>query len=342
MQKISILGKTLDELYSLFLPMGFSKLDAKRVLPWIHVKLCNDFEEFSDLSISTRIRLKECFAIGMPIVDNFVKSCDGTCKAVLKFLDDQSVESVLIPEDKRCTICVSSQVGCQMGCKFCYTGASGFVRNLTSSEIMSQILFWKKRFPETTITNIVFMGMGEPLLNFDNLKSALTLLLDERMHNFSRKKITVSTVGIIDKIEKLGKEFGVKLAISLHTAYSNVRLKIMPIEKSNSLESLLEVVKNYPKISNTERVTFEYLLLNDINDSADDARNLAKLLSPIKCKVNLMMFNSWPGSRFHQTTQERSEQFQEILMKKKIMTFLRKSRGPDIYAACGQLKSEVV
>jgi 23S rRNA (adenine2503-C2)-methyltransferase len=342
---------------------GFSELDAKRVFPWIHLKLAHSFDVMSDVPKNVRESLPSFFSIERPKCKIVKKSFDDTQKALLEFDDCGCVETVYIPEKSRGTICVSSQIGCSIGCKFCHTGVQKFSRNLTSSEIMSQIFFWKDMLllnkNYSPITNVVFMGMGEPFLNHENLFSTLDLLLDGKIHNFSRKKITVSTSGVILPIsaQKLSSEdeisydsdvfmelakFGVKLAISLHAADDDKRTSIVPINKKYGIAEILEKAKEYLKASNTEYITFEYLLLSEVNDSDEDALSLAKLLQGFRnqCKVNIILFNDWPGSLFKRVSTEKANNFSRILLAKGIRTIIRKSRGEDISAACGQLKTE--
>lgn len=354
MQKKSILGFSLESLKEEFLAVGFSILDAKRVFPWIHPKMAESFEEMSDVPKKVREMLPQFFSLDMPCCNVLQESSDGTEKALLEFSDGKSVETVFIPEERRRTICVSSQVGCPIGCKFCNTGTQRFCRNLDSSEIMAQIIFWMKRQKQkqkrtleldkisNSITNIVFMGMGEPLLNAKNLFEVLKILLDSKSYNFSRKKITVSTSGIVsDAIDDLAK-FGVKLAVSLHAPNDLKRSFLMPINNKYKIAQVLNASKKYLKSSNTDHVTFEYLLLEGVNDSKEDALELAKLLYPFgtHCRVNLIPFNSWDGSNLQGSSASKANDFSKILLSKNVRTIIRKARGRDIMAACGQLKSE--
>lgn len=336
MQKINLLGFKISRLKKVFVESGFSELDAKKVFPWIHKKLAKSFDEMSDVSLATREKLREKFSLSRGKCVTLLTSKDNTKKALLEFVDGSRIETVFIPDEKRNTICVSSQVGCAMGCKFCHTGTQGFVRNLTSSEIIAQVIFWKDQFP---ISNIVFMGMGEPLLNSENLFESLSILLDKKTHNFSRNKITVSTCGIVeDQLYELAK-FGVKLAVSLHAPNDEIRNSLMPINRKYGIEKILEATKKYHAESNTEKITFEYLLLNKINDSAENAQQLIKLLRNFPAKVNLIVYNDWPNSIFKGTRRENANTFSMNLIKHGLRAVIRKSRGDDIFAACGQLKS---
>ncbi|MBR1733855.1 MAG: 23S rRNA (adenine(2503)-C(2))-methyltransferase RlmN [Alphaproteobacteria bacterium] len=345
--KKSILGTTLNELINEFSEKGFSKLDAKRVFPWIHPKLANSFDEMSDLPKDIREKLHTFFSLERPKCEILQESYDGAKKALLQFQDSKSVETVFIPEEKRNTICISSQVGCPIGCKFCNTGTQTFQRNLTSSEIMAQIIYWlekQRQLKADPITNIVFMGMGEPILNAKNLFSTLEILLNKKTYNFSRHKITVSTSGIIDNsINELAK-FGVKLAISLHASNDIQRSSLMPINNKYKISELLAAAKRYLNQSKTNHITFEYLLLANVNDSKESASQLYNLLKSFsnKCRVNLIVFNSWNGTKFQGSSKETANEFSKFLLSKGIRTIIRKSRGQDIMAACGQLKSEKI
>lgn len=336
MQKVNLLGYKISHLKKVFIENGFSELDAKKVFPWIHKKLAKNFDEMSNVSLVTREKLKEKFSLSRGKCATLLTSKDGTRKALLEFDDNNRIETVFIPDKNRNTICVSSQVGCAMGCKFCHTGTQGFVRNLTSSEIMSQVIFWKDQF---SISNIVFMGMGEPLLNFENLSETLSILLDKKTHNFSRNKITVSTCGIIeDQLLELAK-FGVKLAVSLHAPNDEIRNSLMQINRKYNIKKILEAAKKYRSESNTEKITFEYLLLENVNDSEENAKQLIRLLHNFPAKVNLIVYNDWPNSIFKGTSREKANAFSMNLIKHGLRTVIRKSRGDDIFAACGQLKS---
>lgn len=330
----NLLGYKISHLKKVFAENGFSELDAKKVFPWIHKKLVKNFDEMSDVSSATRKKLKEKFSLSRGSCVTLLTSKDGTKKALLEFEDGNQIETVFIPDEKRNTICVSSQIGCAMGCKFCHTGTQGFVRNLTSAEIIAQVIFWKDQFP---ISNIVFMGMGEPLLNSENLFESLSILLG--VHNFSRNKITVSTCGIIEhQLHELAK-FGVKLAVSLHAPNNEIRNSLMPINRKYNIEKILEATKKYRSESNTEKITFEYLLLNNINDSEENAKQLIQLLRNFPAKVNLIVYNDWPDSIFKGTNREKANSFSMNLIRHGLRAVIRKSRGDDIFAACGQLKS---
>lgn len=344
----SLLGLPLEALKKVFLAEGFSVLDAKRVFPWVHNKLATSFEVMSDVPAAVCSALPYSFSLDRPKCEILQKSVDGTEKALLKFSDGNCIETVFIPDDHRNTICVSCQVGCPIGCKFCNTGTQRFCRNLDSSEIMAQVIYWTERrkelFPDIIhpITNIVFMGMGEPLLNAQNIFSCLELLLNEKTYNFSRNKITVSTSGVLNgSLEDLAK-FGVKLAVSLHASNDELRSSLMPINNKYKIAEVLKAARKYLKESNTTHITFEYLLLDGINDSPQNAAELAQLLKSFgpHCRVNLIRFNDWNEAKLRATSPEKANEFSRILLSKGIRAIIRKARGNDILAACGQLKSE--
>ncbi len=341
MQKLDIYNYDLDELIAEFEKLGFSKLDAKKVFPWLYRKRIGSFQDMTDLSAKTRETLEEKFEFRSLKLLNIQTSIDGTQKALLELPDGRTIENVIIRDAERVTLCMSTQVGCAMGCKFCNTGTQSFERNLTAGELIGQVLFWINYLAKSNekITNIVVMGMGEPFVNYKNLCSWISIMLHKNGLNFSRHRITVSTSGITDHIHDFAKKFQVQLAISLHAPNDEVRSKIMPINKKYNIATILEAVKEYPKLSNTDYVTFEYLMLKGINDTPEHAHELVRLLSRIKCRVNLIMFNTWNGCIFERSDKINVEKFQNIVKKKGIMCTIRKSKGNDILAACGQLKS---
>jgi 23S rRNA (adenine2503-C2)-methyltransferase len=334
------LGLSLDKLKTKFSERGLTPLDAKRVFPWIHLKLAKTFDVMSDVPKSVREALPRMFSLERPWCVVRQTSADGAQKALLELKDAGRIETVFIPDDSRNTICVSSQIGCPIGCKFCRTGSGGFCRNLTADEIMAQVFFWKD--VGHNLSNIVFMGMGEPLLNPSNLFSALRLLLDRKTHNFSRNKITVSTSGILDESIVQLAEFGVKLAVSLHATNDSLRSDLMPINRKYGIDQILEASRKYLAQSNSDRITFEYLLLSGINDRDEDAQRLSKLLNGMACKVNLIMFNGWDGSGLIGSAPNRAHRFLRILLRNGLRAIIRKSRGDDISAACGQLLTEQI
>ena len=272
-------------------------------------------------------------------------SKDGTKKWLLKFNDGSEVETVFIPDDERGTLCVSSQVGCTLNCTFCHTGTQRLVRNLTSQEIVSQVIIAKDSLSEwgqepRQITNIVMMGMGEPLYNFESVRDGILTMSDDAGLSISKRKITLSTSGIVPKIKMAGDEIGSMLAISLHATNNDLRNEIVPINKKYPIEELLEACRNYPGLSNSKRITFEYVMLKGVNDSEAEARDLVKLISGIPAKINLIPFNSWPGSSYECSDWEQIEKFGDIVNRGGYASPIRTPRGEDISAACGQLKSD--
>ena len=323
----------------------FSKEKAfrvKQIAQWIYTKLEFDFENMTNLSKEFRSRLKEnSKVIVLKKVGENISS-DGTKKYVFKLSDGLFVESVLIPMNEgKYTFCISSQVGCAMGCKFCKTATMGFIRNLTPAEIVNQVLLLKKyaNIPEKQKFNIVFMGMGEPLHNTENVLKSIKILTDKNLMDLSPRRITVSTSGLIEGIKKLA-DFPVKvrLAISLNASTDKQRTEIMPVTKGNPLDKLIKELKNYP-LANRDRITFEYVLLKDFNDKEEDALRVYNLLKGIKYKINLIPFNPYPGSKFQKPEEKRVLAFQKVLIDRGINAIIRKSKGEDISAACGMLAS---
>ena len=304
----------------------------------------------TNLAKPYRVALQENFVISVPQIISKNISQDGTRKYLLRIDGGHEVETVYIPEENRGTLCISSQVGCTLTCSFCHTGTQRLVRNLTSSEIVGQILVarddldeWPTQgIPKTEprlISNVVLMGMGEPLYNFDNVRDAMKIAMDPEGIALSRRRITLSTSGVVPEIAKTAEEIGCQLAISFHATTDEVRDKLVPINKKWNISNLLETLKNYPKVSNSERITFEYVMLKDINDTDEDAHRLVKLIKGIPAKINLIPFNEWPGSPFERSDWKQIESFAEIIYRAGYASPIRKPRGEDIMAACGQLKS---
>ncbi len=337
---IDIKNFHLDELKIALTEYGFQKFRATQIFNWIYDKGIFDFNLMSNISKKDREALSKTFSIYVPEIPYILKSNDGTIKFAIKLKDNNIVESVLIPDDDRLTLCVSTQVGCRMGCKFCLTGKQKFIRNLEPHEIIDQVLVAKFLLlkKKIKITNIVYMGMGEPLDNIENTITSLKILNDDNGFNFSNRKITISTCGIYDKFKKLSDNFDGNLAISLHSADNEKRTFLMPVNKKYPLEKLIEHCKKYP-LKNRQRITFEYILIKDVNDSINDAEKLYKILKGIKAKINLIKFNEYPGSEFKAPDDEKVEEFQRYLFNKGLTALLRKSKGKDILAACGQLFS---
>jgi 23S rRNA (adenine2503-C2)-methyltransferase len=339
---IEITGLTFEELKEEILKIGFKSFRTSQIFQWIYQKGVFDFENMTNISKEHRNILKNSFKISIPSIKYIQESTDGTIKFALQLKNNNLVESVLIPDDKRLTLCLSTQVGCRMGCKFCFTAKMGFKRNLTPEEIVGQVLAAKFFIKgNLKVTNIVFMGMGEPFDNFENLKKSLKIILDENGLNFSSRRVTVSTCGILDKIVNFGEEFNVNLAVSLHSAFNDKRNSIMPVNKIYPLEKLIEICKKYP-LKNRQRITFEYIMIDDFNDSLEDAKKLVSLIAQLKSKVNLIRFNSFPDANYKPSGFKKIETFQNYLISKGIATILRKSKGEDILAACGQLAGKLL
>ncbi len=314
---------------------------------WLYVQGIKSFLDMHNLSDSTKKLLDNRFSIPLLEVKQAFTSKDGTKKWLFKLKDGKEVETVFIPDGKRGTICVSSQVGCALSCSFCYTGTMRLQRNLLQEEILGQIITvkhflkdWKKRSEERIVTNIVFMGMGEPLLNYDNVINSIKILIDQEGLAISKRKITLSTSGIVSKIKNFQKDTDVNLAVSLHAAFDNIRDELVPINRKWPLAELLKELKNYSDVKKEKRITFEYIMIDGVNDSLDDAKELIKLISPLKSKINLIPFNPWPNSPYKVSPMKRIEKFKNFILEKgKIVATIRTPRGNDILAACGQLKS---
>ncbi len=339
-QELRSLG--LAELQQLVVKLGEKPFRAKQLYRWMHQKHARSFEQMTDLPKAFRERLAaECSLLTLE-KDLEQRSTDGTIKFRWKTHDGRFIESVYMPEEKRKTLCVSTQVGCAMGCRFCATATMGLVRHLTPGEIVDQVHRVNAQLLEMglagprPLTNLVFMGMGEPLHNFENLKAALSILLSEDGPNFSHRHITVSTVGLVPMIERFGAETEVKLAISLNASNDEERDQIMPVNKKWNIEALMDACRKFP-LKQGRRITFEYVLLKGVNDSMEDAARLAKLMQGVPAKVNLIPYNTNPGLGFYSVEEEQAERFQNHLANAGITAVIRKNRGRDIAAACGQL-----
>ncbi|MDR1391515.1 MAG: 23S rRNA (adenine(2503)-C(2))-methyltransferase RlmN [Holosporales bacterium] len=342
--KYGVLNYTKEELQDKLIENGFQKFRAEQIMVWIYRFGKKSFSEMKNISKAVQVKLEDLFYIYQPEIKNVLSSADGTLKFLLKLFDNNTVETVFIPENKRNTICVSSQIGCAIGCKFCNTGQNGFVRNLSTEEIISQFLtikdYLKKQGLEhKKITNIVFMGMGEPLLNYNNVSKSISNMMFDKNEGISKRKITVSTSGISSILMKIAKDFPCKLAISLHAPNDEIRSDIMPINKTHNIESLISACKEYSRYHKYLKITFEYLLLGGINDSKECAHELANLLKKTNGKVNLLEFNFWKESEFKHSL--KTKEFSEILESRGIQTSIRTRRGEDIMAACGQLSSNL-
>lgn len=346
MSKINLKALSKDELKVFVKTQGLPDFRAKQLVHWLYEKKAGSIEDITELSKDLRRKISEAAYISSLQLLNRQTSKDGTEKFLFGLEDGESIESVLIPDEERLTLCISSQVGCTMGCGFCLTGKIGFRRNLKAHEIVEQVIAVMKirsgklevgSEKEKNITNIVFMGMGEPLLNLDEVAEALKRITD--FLGISKRRITLSTCGIAPKISELYKKAPhVNLAISLNATTNSIRDTIMPINKKYPIETLLNACRKIP-LSPRDSITFEYVMIDRLNDSVDDAKRLARLLKGIQSKVNIIPFNPYEGSGFKRPSEENVLAFQDILTSARINTFIRKSKGQDILAACGQLKA---
>ena len=326
-----------------------ASMRATQIWRWIYVQGVNGEEAFAsmtNLSIALRCALDQRFEVTRPKIATQQISVDGTCKWLLEMDDGALAECVYIPEENRGTLCISSQVGCTLNCRFCHTGTQRLVRNLTTAEIVAQILVardylgeWPTPTFERRLSNIVLMGMGEPLYNFDAVKRAVHIATDGEGLGISKRRVTLSTAGIAPLIPKAGEEIGAALAISLHATSNELRDNLVPINRKYPIEVLLNACRNYPSLSNARRITFEYILLDSVNDSPAEAKELVRLLHNIPSKINLIPFNPWPGAPYKRSSEENIARFAAILQKAGYASPVRTPRGEDIMAACGQLKS---
>jgi 23S rRNA (adenine2503-C2)-methyltransferase len=331
-------------------PEGQAKMRERQVWQWLYHWGVRDFAQMTNLAKDFRARLAENFDIRLPEVVTRQVSADGTRKYLLRIAGGHEVETVYIPEDGRGTLCISSQVGCTLTCSFCHTGTQKLVRNLTPAEIVGQVMVarddlgeWpvpgEPKREERLISNVVLMGMGEPLYNFDAVRDAMTVVKDDEGIALSRKRITLSTSGVVPEIARTAEEIGCLLAVSFHATTDEVRDKLVPINKRWNIAALLAELREYPRLSNSERITFEYVMLKGVNDSDEDARRLVKLIAGIPAKINLIPFNEWPGAPYQRSDWQRIEAFSDIVFKAGYASPIRTPRGEDIMAACGQLKS---
>jgi len=333
---VDLSGLTRPGLEAFFADMGEKPFRARQVMQWLHQRGVSDFGAMTDLGKRLRAELGDRARVLEPEVLSEQRAKDGTIKWLLGLEDGNAVETVFIPEEDRGTLCISSQAGCPLDCKFCATGYGGFQRNLASGEIIAQVRHARSVVGDR-LTNIVFMGMGEPLLNFDAVLRAINLLMDDYAYSLSRRRITVSTVGVVPKIAELGRETPVNLAISLHAVTDEVRDRIVPINRTYPLERLLQACRDYP-LPRGRRITFEYVMLDGVNDSLAEARRLADLLAGIPAKVNLIPFNPFPQAEFRRSPQAAIDRFRDLLLERGMVAVTRTPRGEDIDAACGQLQ----
>ena len=353
---VNLVGLTRENLRSALIEAGTpekqAKMRAGQIWQWIYHWGVRDFDQMTNLAKDYRAMLARTFVISLPEIVTRQVSSDGTRKYLVRIAGGHEVEVVYIPETDRGTLCISSQVGCTLTCSFCHTGTQKLVRNLTAAEIVGQIMLARDdlgEWPEPgtgtgengprLLSNIVLMGMGEPLYNFDNVRDAMKIAMDGEGISLSRRRITLSTSGVVPEIAKTAEEIGCLLAVSFHATTDEVRDKLVPINKKWNIEALLNALREYPRLSNSERITFEYVMLKDVNDSDEDARRLIKLIEGIPAKINLIPFNEWPGAPYQRSSNNRIHACADLIYKAGDASPIRPPRGEDIMAACGQLKS---
>lgn len=353
---VNLVGKSREELQALLADFGLPekqvRMRSSQLWQWIYEKGVRNFEDMTNLSKGLRSDLAEKFVVAVPEVVTRQVSEDGTRKYLLKIAGGHEIETVYIPEESRGTLCISSQVGCTLTCSFCHTGTQKLVRNLTAAEIVGQIMVARDdlgEWPEPgrtpndetrLLSNVVLMGMGEPLYNFESVRDAMKIVMDPEGIALSRRRITLSTSGIVPEIARTAQEIGCLLAVSFHATTDEIRDKLVPINRKWNIETLLDALRVYPKVSNSERITFEYVMLDGINDSDEDARRLVQLIRGIPAKINLIPFNEWPGAPYKRSSNNRIKAFADIVNDAGYASPVRRPRGEDIMAACGQLKSE--
>ena len=345
----NLIGLDRAELAEELKSIGQPAFRARQLWHWIYFRGLTDFAAMTTLSKDFRAELAKHYVVERPGVVVDQQSVDGTRKWLMRFADGQEAETVHIPEEDRGALCVSSQVGCTLTCRFCHTGTQRLVRNLSSAEILGQLLLardtlgeWPSPPDGRLISNIVMMGMGEPLYNYDHVAKALRIVMDGEGIAISKRRITLSTAGVVPMIRRCGEELNVNLAISLHATNDELRDRIVPINKKYPIAELMDACRNYPGLSNARRITFEYVMLKGVNDSPADARALIKLIEGVPAKVNLIPFNAWPGAPFECATDKAIAAFSDIVFNAGYASPVRTPRGRDIMAACGQLKSESV
>ena len=344
--RTNLVGLSRAELEAELKSFGLPAFRARQLWHWIYHRGATSFDVMTTIARETQAKLAEHYALDRPEMSRAQQSLDGTSKWLLKFGDGSEVESVHIPEEERGTLCVSSQVGCTLTCKFCHTGTQRLVRNLTAAEIVQQVLVARDRLNEwpappdgRLISNIVMMGMGEPLYNFDEVAKALKIVMDHEGIAISKRRITLSTAGVVPMMKRCGEEIGTNLAVSLHAVTDEIRDVIVPLNKKYPLAELIKACRDYPGVNNARRITFEYVMLKGVNDSAADARALVKLIRGIPAKINLIPFNAWPGAPYECSSDEAIQVFGDIVNAAGYASPVRTPRGRDILAACGQLKS---
>ena len=348
-ERVNLLGLTLPKMEEFFLSIGEKKFRGAQLIKWIHQRGVTDFDQMTNLSKTLRERLKEIAEVRPPIVTFQGDSGDGTRKWLMEVDGGSKVETVYIPDDDRGTLCVSSQVGCSLDCSFCSTGKQGFNKNLTVAEIIGQVFLAVKSFglsvkdsQKRAVTNVVMMGMGEPLLNFEPVVDAMSLMLEDQAYCLSKRRVTLSTSGVVPHLNELAKVTDVALAVSLHAPTDALRDELVPINRKYPIAVLFDSIRNYLGcLSDKRSVTFEYTMLKGVNDSDDQARELSKLAKTIRCKINLIPFNPFPGTQYEVSSRNRIYSFQRILLNDGHVATVRKTRGDDIDAACGQLAGQV-
>jgi 23S rRNA (adenine2503-C2)-methyltransferase len=342
----NLLGLDRKQLESFFAALGEKPFRGVQVMQWLHQYGVSDFSAMTNLSKPLRTRLAELTAVAAPAVRHDQTAADGTRKWLFELGDGNCIESVFIPEEDRGTLCVSSQVGCGLNCTFCSTGAQGFNRDLSTAEIIGQVwlanrLLGQPDIGQRAITNVVFMGMGEPLLNFDNVVTAINILLDDVGYGLSRRRVTVSTAGMVPLIDRLHEVCPVSLAVSLHASNDALRTELVPLNRKYPIAELLGACRRYVADEPRRKVTFEYVMLADVNDSPTHAHELVRLLRKVPAKVNLIPFNPFPHARYRRSSPRTIDAFRDVLMHAGLMTITRRTRGDDIDAACGQLAGRV-
>jgi len=345
--RINLVGLTREELEAELTAGGFEKFRARQVWHWIYHRGATDFAVMTTLAKPAREKLAERYVVDRPTAVRDLTSTDGTRKWLCRMPDGQEIETVHIPEDDRGTLCVSSQVGCTLTCRFCHTGTQRLVRNLTAAEIVGQVMLARDHLGEwpappdgRMLSNIVMMGMGEPLYNYENVAKALKITMDGEGIAISKRRITLSTSGVVPMMKRCGEELGVNLAVSLHAVHDELRDRIVPINRKYPIRELMDAVRNYPGLNNARRVTWEYVMLKGVNDSLADARELVRLVRGIPSKINLIPFNPWPGAPFECSDWNQIVKFSDFVNEAGYASPIRATRGDDIMAACGQLKSD--
>ena len=348
-ERVNLLGLTLPKMEAFFLSIGEKKFRGAQMVKWIHQQGVTDFDQMTNLSKSLRDRLKDIAEVRSPRVTFRGDSEDGTRKWLMEVDGGSKVETVYIPEDDRGTLCVSSQVGCSLDCSFCSTGKQGFNKNLTAAEIIGQVFLAAKSFglpvkdsQKRSVTNVVMMGMGEPLLNLEPVVDAMSLMLEDQAYGLSKRRVTLSTSGVVPHLNELARVSDVALAVSLHAPNDELRNELVPINRKYPIAMLFDSIRNYlDGLSDNRSVTFEYTMLKGVNDSDELARELSTLAKTIRCKINLIPFNPFPGTRYEVSSRNRIYAFQRILLNDGHVVTVRKTRGDDIDAACGQLAGQV-